>query len=146
MHLVYKELFLNLCRTEMHAIRFVYIFKDLLGRESDGLVVGNRLLIRRLLVWFPGVQNDVVPLGKALHPTCLWECTCTYWKSLWIRVSAKWLNVNVESPYLRVSDDYLNLCFKDFSSHLSCDLILIKSINNYLWDYDIWGGNTVCTF
>ena len=32
---------------------------------------GVGLLIRRLLVRFPAVKNDVVSLGKALHPTCL---------------------------------------------------------------------------
>ena len=36
-------------------------------------------------------------LGKALHPTCLGgECPCTYCKSLWIKASAKLLNVNVK--------------------------------------------------
>ena len=32
---------------------------------------GVGLLIRRLLVRFPTMQNDVVSLGKALHPTWL---------------------------------------------------------------------------
>ena len=31
---------------------------------------GIGLVIRRLLDRFPAVQNDVVSLGKALHPTC----------------------------------------------------------------------------
>ena len=51
-------------------------------------------------------QNDVVSLGKALHPTYLGggECPCIYCKSLWIRASAKWLNVNV------MKDLNLNYC------------------------------------
>ena len=40
--------------------------------ESDGWAVrGIGLWIRRLPVRFLAVQNDVVSLGKALHPTCL---------------------------------------------------------------------------
>ena len=36
--------------------------------------LGSRgLLIKRLLVRFPAVPNDVESLGKALHPTCLGE-------------------------------------------------------------------------
>ena len=38
-------------------------------------------------VRFPAVQNDVVSLGKTLHPTG--ECPCTCCKSFWVRVSAK---------------------------------------------------------
>ena len=30
------------------------------------------------------------------------ECPCTYWKLLWIRVSAKWLNVNVMYSWMKV--------------------------------------------
>ena len=35
--------------------------------------LGIGLVIRRLLVRFPAMKNDVVSLGKALHPTCLGE-------------------------------------------------------------------------
>ena len=39
--------------------------------------LGKRAIIRR----FPAVPNDVVSLGKALHPTCLGgERPCTYCK------------------------------------------------------------------
>ena len=50
---------------------------------------GVGLVIRRSLVRFPAIPNDVVFLGKALHPTCLGGSLCTYCKSLWIRASAK---------------------------------------------------------
>ena len=42
-------------------------------------------------------KNDVVSLGKALHPLHppSGECPCTSCKSLWIKASATLLNVNV---------------------------------------------------
>ena len=52
--------------------------------------LGNRAGNPKAAGSIPGRANDVVSLGKALHPTCLGgECPCTDCKSLWIRVSAK---------------------------------------------------------
>ena len=57
--------------------------------------LGNRAINQKVAGSIPrAVTNYVVSLGKALHPTCLGECPCTYSKSFWIRASAKWLNVN----------------------------------------------------
>ena len=62
---------------------FVWVVRWLSG-EGVGLV------IRGMPDRFPAVQNDIVSLGKALHPTCLGgKCPCAYCKSLWIRASAK---------------------------------------------------------
>ena len=60
----------------------------LFSHPSDGWAVNQKVAGS-----IPGRAYYVVSLDKALHPTCLGECPCTYWKSLWIRASAKWLNV-----------------------------------------------------
>ena len=56
---------------------------------------GVGLVIRRMPDRFPVVPNYVVSLGKALHLTLLASGGMSYCKSLWIRASATWLNVNV---------------------------------------------------
>ena len=50
---------------------------------------GIGLLIRRLPVRFLPVPNDVVSLGKALHPTYLGGNSPVLTDLLWIRGSAK---------------------------------------------------------
>ena len=61
------------------------------GRMDEQL--GNQAINQK--VTGSKVQIDV-SLGKALQPSYLvWDCPCTYCKSLCIRSSAKWLNVNV---------------------------------------------------
>ena len=69
--------------------RFTWFIWPLLRiRGSDGWAVREfGLPIRMLPVWFPAVQN-CCPC-QALHPTCLGGMSL-----YWIRVSAKWLNVN----------------------------------------------------
>ena len=54
------------------------------------------------------MPNDVVALGKALHPTCLGGMSLYLLQSLWIRASAKWLNVNV-NHYMWTSF-YVQVC------------------------------------
>ena len=39
--------------------------------------LGNRAINQRVAGLIPGRVNDVVSLGKAINPTCLWECPCT---------------------------------------------------------------------
>ena len=47
--------------------------------------LGNRAINQKVAGLIPGLQNDVVSLGKALHPTCLWGNVPV----LTIRASAK---------------------------------------------------------
>ena len=74
----------------------------------------NQAVNHKVAGSIPGKPNDVVSLGKALHPTCLrGECPCTNYKSLWIRASAKWLNVQCRkiSNIHSVSIMRLLLCY-----------------------------------
>ena len=52
--------------------------------------LGNQGINPKVAGSIPGRADDIVSLGKALYPTCLWGNV-----PLWIRASAKWLNVNV---------------------------------------------------
>ena len=51
--------------------------------------LGNQAINQKVAGTILAVHNDVVSLGKALHPTCPGECPCTYCKLFWIRASAK---------------------------------------------------------
>ena len=48
--------------------------------------LGNLAFNQKVAGSIPGVSDDVVSLGKALHPTCLGTLYC---KLFWIRASAK---------------------------------------------------------
>ena len=58
--------------------------------------LGNRASNQKVARSFAGCANYVVSC-KALHPTCLGECPCTYCKLLWIRASTK---CNVTCTYV----------------------------------------------
>ena len=60
------------------------------GQMAERL--GNQAINQKVAGLIPAVPNDVVSLGKALHPVThllRGECPCIYCKLLWIRVSAK---------------------------------------------------------
>ena len=58
---------------------------------SDGWAVRESLLVR-----FPDCAKWRCVLGQGTSPYLpLGKCPCTHCKSLWIRASAEWLNVNV---------------------------------------------------
>ena len=50
------------------------------GQVAERL--GNRAINQKVAGSTLPVTNDVMFLGKALHPTCPWECPCTHCKSL----------------------------------------------------------------
>ena len=57
------------------------------SQVAEGL--GNQAYNQKVYGLIPGLcENDVVSLGKELHPTFL-EGMSLYFKSLWIRASAK---------------------------------------------------------
>ena len=58
--------------------------------------LGNQAINHKLVGLSPGCAKLCSVLGQGTSPYLpRWECPCNYCKSLWIRMSAKCLNVNV---------------------------------------------------
>ena len=61
----------------MRAVRISMCIKW--GQMAERL--GNRAINQKVAGSILAVLIEVVSLGKALHPSCLRECPCTYHKS-----------------------------------------------------------------
>ena len=101
---------------------------------------GAGLVIRRLLVRFSAVPNDVVSLGKALHPTCLGGNVPV----LWIRASAK-CQCNTRTHFWKVL--YLPDCprtipgggtFRLVRPFLTVQLVLYSILETQLCIWNTW--------
>ena len=64
--------------------------------------LGSRAINHKVVGSIPGCAKWRCVLGQGTSPYLpRGECPCTYCKSLWIRASAKWLNVNMQSRNLQ---------------------------------------------
>ena len=77
----------GLYQEKLYYLHDITDFSGVRWLSGQGVGASNQ----KVTGWNPGHdKNEVVSLGKPLHPTCLGgECPCTYCKSLWIRASAK---------------------------------------------------------